>query len=211
MLQLGCKGLICACLLIVPLIIFVGVLLEVDPLHGLFPPTDSLPILAKCISFLARLALLLVFASELCKGVCGTLLFGLMLVSSWIEGMARLSEFLKKANTGDDTTQKLKIMSVCRELQLWNQYVNLVFCYSAAPPLFLFGMGIVVLANYGAIKLRHQIPLLLYPFLPFTVVMGLMFVVTLLPLGASVHGKSKSLGMHMRSSPKSMRENWPFP
>lgn len=196
MLELMCQGFIWGCL-IGSLTVPSGlVFLDLDPLEGLFPRDPT--IFTKCISTILRLIWIYGFVFELTKGVCAYCVLALSVLCAAIRAISRLKEIVRGASLERRIQQKLKVVGVYRQLQLWNQYTNHNFCYRAVPPLVLFGVGILILANYGTIRMRNYFPPVMYPLMPFTAVLASSFIVTVLPIAGSVDDLSRSLLQDMK-------------
>lgn len=174
---------------------FAAVFFDLDPLGALQPPNIHLSIVAHCTSILLRFGVLSVFVMELTKGVSACLVFILMVLCAGIVGIVRVNEIVRKSSLVND---KIKIMKVYKQLQLWNQYTKQYFFYTAVPPLILFGILTLIVANYATIRLRHYIPPMIYPLMPFTSMLASTFAVTLIPKAGSVFVLSKILLQDMK-------------
>lgn len=168
--------------LVVPIILTpIFVLYDLDPLHVfLHCPQLPCPSWISLLLHLIRTLLLLPVATELSKCTTTLLIVGLGVVGACTKVMLEL----KSRMESPFVLYKMKLIQIYKEFQIWNVYLNTTFAYRAIPPLVFFGAGLMILSSYGTIRMFHSAPGVLYPLMPGSGVLTLLFLVTLLPQGA---------------------------
>lgn len=147
------------------------------------------------LSASVRLAAYLFIAMELVKSVSGTLVLSLIVLQGSTRRTTRIMEALQKF--GDSKTAGIQIH---KELRIWNRFYNLYYVYYVCPPLIWFGVSILVLTNYGTIKLFGKVHILVYVAFPIISAIASTFLVTVLPQAAEVYEVSSTYLNQLRGS-----------
>lgn len=86
--------------------------MDLGPLGELRSPISGESIVVKCFFVVFQFGILAAFGIELCNGIWALVVFGLMPLCSWIEGLGRLKDFARKASTVEDIIQQNEMMRV---------------------------------------------------------------------------------------------------
>lgn len=173
------------------LVVLVGpgiVFLNLDPLNTLLQCNSRI---WNFILQLIRILLVYSLATEMLKSAFAFIIVGLIVMQSVSQGAILLREILKfKTSSSPMVVLCSAEIQLYRELQVWIQYVNAAFCYRSVPPLLFCGVSMTIVAIYGTIRMYVWLPILVYPLLPATTVLGVSFLITLLPQAAEGYEKS---------------------
>ncbi|OXA44705.1 hypothetical protein Fcan01_20434 [Folsomia candida] len=171
----------------------IAVTLNLDPLGYLLPTKWS-------ITFpFARIILLTQYFVETGRSSLGLMIIGFIVMSATIEATSQLHGLVRSSADSFRLRGKTRlIIKLYQELQLWNQFTNESFCYFAIPPIFFFGTALVILVNYGTIRLYDTTPGMIYPLIPFCNAVALIFLVILLPQAARAKENSSKLFSTLR-------------
>lgn len=183
---------------VVPGIMIIAVVLELDPLFLSLQFLPSLP-LANLASLVFRAVFMFLLVNELFKAVNTYFIIGLMVVSAMNDFVTKLNRRKKMKSVGFD----LEVVPVLRELQIWNSYTNKHFCYFSVPPLILFGVSFIILGSFGSIRMVGMMSWILYPVIPITTGICIVFVFTLLPVAAGVYENSRVYITQFRQTARS--------
>lgn len=171
----------------VPIVVVViAVIMELDPLYLILRGDPGFNVVnLGCILF--RVTFSCVMVPEFAKSGVAFFLIGLMVVCS-------SSNFIKRITPRSKTYNKLnsRIIQYYRELQIWNGYANENFCYFAKPLIILFGASFIILTSYGSIRMVDKLPWFLYPAVPFSNSLAVLFLVAMVPNAAKVFEDSNS-------------------
>ncbi|OXA47524.1 hypothetical protein Fcan01_17955 [Folsomia candida] len=166
---------------IVPTLASVVILFDLDPAISLLPPLYPLTF-PSLTAFVLRLTIILILATDIVKSAWFMLLMSLILLTTVMEWSRQMQNIVQ-----NDTINHNKVIRTYREMLVWINFVNQEYCDLAIPPLICFGMGTLILTNYGTIQLYGALPAPLYALMPITSLNGLPFLAIILPTGSMVH------------------------
>lgn len=170
----------------IPVLSLVAILLQVDPLSTMIPPSCSSA--WSIIFFMIRATVIIIVVNQILQAVNALFIMGLIVVYSVNEAI----NLLRNVNSrGKNTFDQIRGIQLFRELWIWIDFTNLNFCNLVVPLLIGFGVLFVTFGLYGTIRMVHYAEFLVYLFVPITTWMSLLFVGILLPIGAGVFENSK--------------------
>ncbi|OXA36879.1 hypothetical protein Fcan01_28343 [Folsomia candida] len=127
---------------------------------------------------------------ELTKSALAFLIMGLIVMKSVSKGATILREMFKFKILRGRMIIPLSEIRIYREFQIWNQQINAAFGYRSVPPLVFCGVCITTCSLYGTIRMYVSLPIFVYPLLPLTTMLSVIFQFTLLPQAAEGFEKS---------------------
>jgi hypothetical protein len=140
-----------------------------------------------------RFAVYFVLIMEIIISMLAFISIGLMVVCSANDLLKNLLYF-EKRHKFYRLWYNSKVINFYKRLQLWMQYTNNNFCSFAVPPLLYFGVTVLIISNYGAIRFKNNFDSLsmfiIYLLFPVTSGGAFIFVFLLIPQAVNVHDYS---------------------
>lgn len=170
--------------------------MNVDPFGVWFPVAIWHSSRLKFIlSFFLRTFIPFLVVGELLKSNQAFRIVALIILGATREILARCKKVLEKNWDGSET----RVITIYKELQLWNDFYNEYICYFTVPTQIFFGAGITIFTTFLAIRLPERVAWSIYWIFPMTSLVSLGVMINIWPETTSVYEESVSFLEYLRS------------